>query len=657
MKKILIILSALVFIGCDKAPAKPDYFSKKLAEVELAYKQHPEDINKTDENDTTPLIRAIARDRIEIAKFLINKGADVTYVPSNEEWGTALGYAVGTPRDNYEIIDLLIQNGADINIKDYVGDTPLLHGLLRYKDVNIKNIEYILEHGADANISNENGITPLLEIATVTDKDTSDFIRLLIKHGALLNEKYPENATILMYCAEFNAHINNVQTLIENGENVNLHFDDGWTSLMEAVKNNNIKLMRLLLDNKADVNAATEIGATALMFAAQRDIDSSEIIELLLKYGANINHRANDGGTALSVAVNFGHINNVKTLLEHNADTELYEYGSWPILSVSIGKNNKEMVNILLEHGCNPNTKIENGGPTALMLAAIHNNYELVRMLIEKGANVNEISFEGATALFSAVSLGNIDVVKYLVDHGADVNFINNEGWSPLIIAADNGYLDIVKYLVEHGANIEHNILKDDTIKLMRLTALTKAIQHNHLDVAKYLVSKGASHDGMVMAAELSFNIDIMRYVANTSTERSVKNLKLKLQTCDMFLINLAKLTVMNAPADKQENIAESNFGAATYLYTFLSMVPQNKRTSESYGSKNTDSDYLNAYKYVLSELSYRNLLYAKQTDETLNDISKYFVKKTNGNESFYRGLFLIPGTFVCTMLHDSINE
>ena len=73
MKKFLIIFCTIAFIGCDKAPAKPDYFSKKLADVELAYKQHPEDINKTDEDDTTPLITAIIRDKVEIAKFLAQK--------------------------------------------------------------------------------------------------------------------------------------------------------------------------------------------------------------------------------------------------------------------------------------------------------------------------------------------------------------------------------------------------------------------------------------------------------------------------------------------------------------------------------------------------------------------------------------------------------
>ena len=648
MKKILIILSVMVFVGCDKAPAKPDYFSKKLADVELAYKQRPEDINKPDEDDTTPLITAIIRDNVEIAKFLIDKGADVTYVPSNKDWGTALGYAVSSSKDYHELIDLLIQNGADINTKDSIGETPLLHGLHEYKTVNIKNIEYILEHGADANISNNDGITPLLAVAT-REQDTSNIINILIKHGALLNKECPGNASILMYCAKFNAHINNVKTLIENGENVNLHFDDGWTSLMEAVKNTNTKLIKLLSDNKADVNAATETGATALIFAASSDKDNSEIIELLLKYGADINQRDNNGGTALWAAANFGHINNVKTLLEHKADTTLYPNENWPILLVAIDKNNKEMVNILLKHGCNPDVKADNNGPSALMLAAGRNNYELVKILTEHGANINEAG-EFGTALTIASAMGYFDIVKYLVDHGADVNVVDSEKWTPLIIAADKGYLAIVKYLTEHGANIDYDLIGDlvneDKDFPIRWTALNKAIQRNHLDVAKYLISKGASLEGIVMAANMSFDIDTMRYVANISTDKSVKKLKKKLQTCDTFMGYVVEI-ISRLPEEQQKLIADSNYFEATNLYVYLYMLPHPEKLIKFYGTKTTNTDLAEAFLYTVNELDYRNLLFAKATEESIKDIVIQIFKSEEVTLASFKSCSLKPDSRV----------
>lgn len=81
---------------------------------------------KTDENSEigTPLIQAVIGGHCEIAKLLIEKGADINK-PSKSDGKAPLHWAVFYGRD--DIVDLLVKQGAGINIKDKKGKTPLYY--------------------------------------------------------------------------------------------------------------------------------------------------------------------------------------------------------------------------------------------------------------------------------------------------------------------------------------------------------------------------------------------------------------------------------------------------------------------------------------------------------------------------------------------------
>lgn len=621
MKKIVALVCMLFIVGCDNAPATPDYFSKKLSDVELAYKEHPEDINKTDEYDTTPLITAIMYDRIDIAKFLINNKADVNYIPK-QDYCSALGCAIGSKKNNTELIDLLIKNGADINKQNSDGNTPILQAL--NKDMNVKNVHAFLKYNPDINIKGKAGVTPLCAFAII-DKDVSDTINLIIQHGAKLNQGYDDNdTTCLVYSIHFDAHINNIKALIENGENVNLKSKDGWVALQEAADKKNSKVIKLLLANKADVNSVTKEGWTALMRLAANEKDTSSLIELLLQNGANINQQSNEGATALALAITSGHVNNIKTLLKHNPNLDLSPSGYWPNLLLAIDKRDNKIVNLLLDKGANPNVNAENG-PNALMVAVHSKNYDIVKSLVEHGADVNSV------------------VV---------ISGVNN---TPLILAASSGYLDIVKYLVEHGANIDYDPTGEPGI--FSLTALGKSIINNHVDIAEYLVSKGASIKGLITPAYMSRNLETMRYVANLSTEEKVKDLKQMIHTCDTYMINGFDM-VSRLPEEKQKIIAGSNYFAAVRLYVFLSMIPESRRNSEFYGSKLTNKNLNDAFLYTINELEYRNILFAQTTEEYKKDIGKYFAKQTAAKDGLYFELLIDqPVPVTCMELNTYINS
>ena len=95
------------------------------------------------------------------------------------------------------------------------------------------------------------------------------------------------------------------------------------------------------------------------------------------------------------------------------------------------------------------------GGNTALALAAFKGEPEIAKSLIAAGADVNSVNSNGDTALILATRKGSVDCVKFLIEAGADVNpQEDSEGKSALIEAAKAGNMQIATALLQAHANV-----------------------------------------------------------------------------------------------------------------------------------------------------------------------------------------------------------
>jgi uncharacterized protein len=157
---------------------------------------------------------------------------------------------------------------------------------------------------------------------------------------------------------------------------------------------------------------------TLLTYAASKGY--TDIIRVLLKYGADIEQIDYMGLTALIWAVDNGHIDTVRFLLANEG--------------VEIGYINYRMVR------------------TALMFAASNGHFDIVKILLDKGAEINAKGYGGETALMYAAEKGHIDIVKALLAKGAEINSKTDEGDTALTLASKNNHPDIVKLLKEAGA-------------------------------------------------------------------------------------------------------------------------------------------------------------------------------------------------------------
>ena len=115
----------------------------------------------------TPLIKAAWRNRKDIVKLLLDRGADPNMGDANGTTPLILAHNKGHPA----VIELLLGAGADINKANNMGSTVLHEAAARWD--NLGYVQMLLEAGADPNVENRSGVTPL-SIA-LRDRDSSGY--------------------------------------------------------------------------------------------------------------------------------------------------------------------------------------------------------------------------------------------------------------------------------------------------------------------------------------------------------------------------------------------------------------------------------------------------------------------------------------------------
>ena len=98
------------------------------------------------------------------------------------------------------------------------------------------------------------------------------------------------------------------RTLLDLGAPVDFADGNGITMLGRSALNNEVAMAKALIDRGANVNVVDKLGMTPLLWAASMDFGDPAMIELLLKSGARIDARNNDGLTALDLARKYSHI-------------------------------------------------------------------------------------------------------------------------------------------------------------------------------------------------------------------------------------------------------------------------------------------------------------------------------------------------------------
>ncbi|KAF3835810.1 hypothetical protein F7725_028368 [Dissostichus mawsoni] len=227
-----------------------------------------------------------------------------------------------------------------------------------------------------------------------------------------------------------------------------------------------IKMTTLAIQNLFSYN-----GQTPLMLAAEQG--SLEIVQELIRRGANVNLDDVDCWSALISAAKEGHLEVVKELLENSAYIEHRDMGGWTALMWAAYKGQVDVTELLLENGANPNTTGQQYSVYPIIWAAGRGHADIVKVLLETGAkvncsdkrnpNVNMTDKDGNTALMIAAKEGFTEIVQDLLDAGTYVNIPDRSGDTVLIGAVRGGHVEIVRALLHKYADIDIRGQRGDT--------------------------------------------------------------------------------------------------------------------------------------------------------------------------------------------------
>ena len=275
-------------------------------------------------------------------------------------------------------------------------------------------VELLIANGANINVRDNDGYTPLYSAVSWGNKEV---VKLLIANGADVNGKIKDGWTPL-HRAAYQGEKEAVKLLIANGADVNAKNNNGSTPLYSAASGGRKEVAELFIAKRADVNAKNNNGNTPLHKAASKG--KKEVAELLIAKGADVNAKSKSGSTPLHRSAHRGEKEVAKLLIAKGADVNAkdYKYGRTP-LHWAIYEGEKEVAELLIAKGADVNEKGYNDR-TSLHEALYGNgNKEVFKLLIANGADVNAKDNDGDTPLLVAVSKRRAEIVELLITEGA----------------------------------------------------------------------------------------------------------------------------------------------------------------------------------------------------------------------------------------------
>ena len=368
------------------------------------------DVNTRLNETATPLYQAAIQGHRAMVELLLGHGAAVDAVDSAGK--TALHLVAA--RGYKSVGEVLLAAKANPNARDRYGRTPLHAAAAAGQTVMV---ELLLAQQADLN-ARDTGLPKGEALQSYADTRNApplvtailaqqlEVVKLLLAHHAEVNltcEAQAQGLTSRGPPCNLQAHPLDVavaggpaaivEALLRAGADPNAPGTllDGApsTPLLMAVRRRAEDLTRLLLAAKANPNTPDEFGRTPLHMAAEAG--ESGLAEMLLAAKASPNATGAGLNTPLHYAVGRGATNLASLLLAHGADVNARNSdGQTPLLRAFSDVSNPDfaIVSLLLENHADPNLKSSAGG-TALHQAVGYRRKDLVELLLAKGANPN----------------------------------------------------------------------------------------------------------------------------------------------------------------------------------------------------------------------------------------------------------------------------
>ncbi|EPS41964.1 hypothetical protein H072_4032 [Dactylellina haptotyla CBS 200.50] len=406
--------------------------------------EHSANIHAEDSGRYSPLHLAAKNGRIEVVRFLIEHGADVN--AENQNKTSPLHLCTNYP----ELVALLLEKKADVNATDFNSRSPI--SIASGGDVEQKlTVELLLKAGADINVEDRYEKTPLQRAIS---KGFTDTVIMLFMHNNHLLSQSPSSLFQILYCAiegkntKILEHL--LKALVDNGTDIVSLTSSTKSNLLNTAARYSVDCLKILLEIEPKlpwesvIDNADIDGFSALYDGAW--FGNRESVEVLCNSGASLNINATGGWSALHVARYYTEISEL--LISHGADVNAVSTELYTPLMLACQSDYSETTKLLIKQGAN--LELENSvGQTALHLSASNGQNTIAEILLGSWeapsgfkvpvADVQKTDNKGRTALYIAIKAGKPNVSKLLIEHKSDIKVVTNAGKTCLGRAMKHG--------------------------------------------------------------------------------------------------------------------------------------------------------------------------------------------------------------------------
>ncbi len=287
--------------------------NKDRAKVKELIEKDGNQVKLTNPLGNTPLHEAILNGEDKIAKYLISMGSDIG--KQNAMGNSPLHIAAQNNRK--EIAELLIAKGADLECKTTSGLTPL--NLLTLMTDHYEMAVLLIEKGADVNTVARNGSCPL---SCAAHAGSLKIVDLLLDKNATYDNSNGNALTLLNLSATIGATRLFNYVADKEGQNLFANEADNKRVMRNALNGGSLEIVKLLQRKNIPLDVSRSIIGTTPLHNIAGNEKAVQMVEFLVKNGADINARTNDGRSAYNIAEASGNKETASLLLKLGASPE-----------------------------------------------------------------------------------------------------------------------------------------------------------------------------------------------------------------------------------------------------------------------------------------------------------------------------------------------
>jgi len=387
----------------DKVIDQEETILEDNESIETVDDEAPDSINQR-------FLDHVYKGNIELTKNDLHEGADVDFM-DDIYGGPPIKIAV--EQNNFSIVKLLVEHGADVNKKSYYSALSLAALINKNEEIT----KYLLNHGANPN-SYLHSASILNHACYNTDPDTEkaipltendvEIVKLLLNAGADTNGNRGDCPPSPINTPIKANDLNIVQLLLSHG--AKLTTMPVLVSAIYCTEQGNHEMLKLLLENgwkPTPKKAKDKYPASPLNYAVASGF--IDIVKLLIEYKVNLNYVPN------------------------YCPNDMYTSSCHEIhpVSLAIKSNQYEILELLLKNAASPDGSIKRTSiydVSPIIVAASKNDLIALDLLLQYKVDVNKynfsiigefINFSNQTALDIAIGKGHSEMIKVLNENGA----------------------------------------------------------------------------------------------------------------------------------------------------------------------------------------------------------------------------------------------